>query len=351
MSKLILVPDILPNNLRIIRDMRGLTIKKVAEDLKIDRNFLSAVEVCGKNFSGKTTIRAMKYYDITFYQMYDVKGTRILPYVFYEPIELACSIKIDITDDKAEYDSEKELLENISFTSKEIKKAIEEVINMEYKKVGKVDNYVVNKKYLDNNVMILEVSVDYLEQKTEQREFHINFVENENKQLEDMLRFRGFPLTIEKQTINIDGINAKIEDDMIIFNRKYKFSISDDPKEYIELNEISLDDSRIKVERKRNKIVSVSFNSVRREINNLKAIRTLTNLSIDEMHQSLGLSYNGYINLELGNQKISSKIMWRLVKMLKVPLELIINVDEYFDKYCQHDKKIRKPRNNDEDEA
>jgi len=163
------------------------------------------------------------------------------------------------------------------------------------------------------------------------------------------LRYRGFAPTIDKEEVKIDGINTRIENDIIIFNKPYKFANSDDLKDgYEELKEISVNDNRIIAEEKKDKIVSVTFKTVSQAINNLKAIRTLINASIEDMHGALGLGYNGYINLELGNQKISSKIMWRLVNMLKVPLELIINIDKYYDKYCQHDKKIRKPRTEEE---
>jgi len=352
LSELIIVPDVLPNNLRVIRDMRGLTVKQVAEDLKIDRNFLSAVEVENKNFSGKSTIRAMKYYDITFNQMYDVKDKRVLDYSYNKEqlIALKCEIKFDIADEISVYNSEEELLNNIEFNDKQINDELGRYIKNKYNKKGHIESYYIHNKYINENYIILEADVEYIEITdeiiTEKREFDVNFVDNENKELARMIKYKGFAPTIDKEEVKIDGLNAKIDNDTIIFNKTFKFANSNDLKDgFEESSEIGIDDKRITLEKKRNKIVSVSFRVVDKEINNLKAIRTLINASIEDMHDALGLSYNGYINLELGNQKISSKIMWRLVNMLRIPLELIINVDKYYEKYCQHDKKIRKPRN------
>ncbi|MCD5414075.1 MAG: helix-turn-helix domain-containing protein [Clostridiales bacterium] len=77
------------------------------------------------------------------------------------------------------------------------------------------------------------------------------------------------------------------------------------------------------------KLKSLPLNIIKKKANNLKLLRELSKLSVVELAKSIGLSYSAYINLESGNQKISTKIMWRLVKKFKVPLELIINVDEY----------------------
>lgn len=347
MGRAILVPKILPNNLRIIRDMRGLTVKKVAEDLKIDRNFLSAVEQEYKNFSGKTTIRAMKYYDITFYQMYDVKDTRKLECVYLEdePTEFDFSIEIDISEELEQYSSEKELLEEIKIDDSEIEKEILRQLKDRDLK-GEVDNYLVKEKYIQDNKLYLNVTADILKQVEGIKEFDINFSKNENKELTQMLRFTGFALNSDKKTIKINGLDAKLENDYIVFNNPLKIleTPKTDPKKYEELDKININDKRIKLNKKNDKIISVTLNVAEPQINNLKEVRTLMHYSIEDMHQALGLSYNGYINLELGNQKISTKIMWRLVQFLKVPLELIINVDEYYKKYCQHDKKIKKPR-------
>ena len=102
--------------------------------------------------------------------------------------------------------------------------------------------------------------------------------------------------------------------------------------------DVNDEDIDVKFDKESGRPLSVKFRSVRHDVNNFKQYRILQRMSLKEMHTSVGLSYNGYINLELGNQKISSKIMWRVCKKLKVPLESIVNVDEYFERFCKHTK-------------
>ncbi len=362
--KKILVPDILPNNLRIIRDMRGLSLKEVADALKIDRNFLSAVEVENKNFSGKTTIRALKFYDISFYKMYDVKEKRVASVTDYFDNIFRTTLSFDTYDLfngnlKLSDEKQAQSIINIALTEKlEQLKENNLIINSinNVAKKNKVEGTyeefnIIGSSYKDNKVY-LDLEVTFKEKRTEEREFDINFVRNENLQVSDMLRYRGFPEVIRVIEKDIDGETIKIDGNAVKLDKPYKLPKGDNIKKYTEKDTISLSDKNLKIkyDEVTNEPVSIKFKAIKPEMNNLKAIRTLLNISIEEMHKSLGLTYNGYINLELGNQKISTKVMWRLVSKLNIPLELILNIDEYYEKYCEVYSKKKDANESEDDE-
>jgi transcriptional regulator with XRE-family HTH domain len=353
--KKILVPDILPNNLRIIRDMRGLSLKEVADALKIDRNFLSAVEVENKNFSGKTTIRALKFYEISFYKMYDVKEKRVTNVTDYFDNIFRTTLSFDPKDLlNGDFKlSDEEYMKNIINVAltEELEQLKENnlIINSinkiakKSKVKGTYEKFdLIGSSYKDNK-LYLDLEVTFKEKRTEELEFDINFVINENLQLADMLRYRGFPEVIRVIEKDIDGEVIRIEGNVVHLDKPYKLPKGDNIKKFAEKDTIDLSDKNLKIKysEETNEPISIKFKAIKPDMNNLKAIRTLTNISIEEMHKSLGLTYNGYINLELGNQKISTKVMWRLVNKLNVPLELILNIDEYYEKYCDVSVKVK----------
>lgn len=336
MYQKILVPDLLPNNLKVIREMRGYSVKSLAEGLMIDRNFLSAVETETKNFSGKTNVRALKLLNINFYQMYDVKEKRVLP----------------VTDSYITTYTDKFVLDRVFLGKPSISDngTINEaamVVAIENYRIlrnfpGKFTEYNILDKYMENDKLSVIAEVSFVNQEVRMTEFDINFVANENHKLAEILLYRGYPETLTIREELIDGEYAKIVGNKIVFANSFKIPRDDSLANFSIINEFDIDDPYITVKQEKGVPFSVKFKCVRPEINSLRAIRTIENLSIDEMHQSLDLSYNAYINLEQGNQKIGTKIMWKLVEKLKLPLELIINIDEYYEKFCKNDKKIVK---------
>ncbi|MBO8160589.1 MAG: transcriptional regulator [Thermosipho sp. (in: Bacteria)] len=338
----ILVPDALPNNLRAIRDMRGLTVKQVAEDLKIDRNFLSAVEMEKKNFSGKTTIRVLKYFNINFYKVYDVRDRRVLPVTDYVSKDIRpITLVFDLSEEEIkQYPSVEEVLRNVNINETAIMEQIQS--NLKNRKLeGKVDGYTILHKEIVGNKMYLKVDLDYKELETREYEFDINFLENEDRRLTEMLKYRGFDDAINTIEEDVDGHKVRIEGDKVYLSQPFKIPKGDSVNDYYVTDVLDIEDVTVIEDTKKRKN-RIKFKAITKELNNLKAVRTLTRLTIQEMHTALGLSYNGYVNLEQGNQKISSKVMWRLVKMLRVPLEVIINVDEYYERFCTHYKISKK---------
>ena len=93
--------------LKQIRQIRGLTLQEAAQKLDIHPFFLSSVENGKNNLSGKSTMNILHFFDISFEQLYDIKKTLTLDYVeektkkttveiiLSEPEILSNSIKIE----------------------------------------------------------------------------------------------------------------------------------------------------------------------------------------------------------------------------------------------------------------
>ena len=101
-------------------------------------------------------------------------------------------------------------------------------------------------------------------------------------------------------------------------------------------------DGKIKITKnKEGEIETVNFISLEESMNNLKFIEKYLeknkNINIAKIPEYLGLSVPGYSNLVHGNQRISTKVMWRMVKLFEVPLELILNTKRYMEEMYELD--------------
>lgn len=353
MYEKVLVPDCLPNNLRAIREMRGYSVKDLASDIHIDRNFLSAVEQQCKNFSGKTTITTLAKLGINFYRMYDVNETRVCQvtddfpvivekeFIFdFQSFIHACSSKNNKERVKDVFfiDIDKKILaENTLFNAK-----LEEVIQ-ENKHLDYFDFDLISKIKSEQNIA-LKVNFIFTKKEVRNVEFDIRFAENENIELTDELFSLGFNENIVTWEQLIDNEKVRIDGTKLILDSEYKIPRSEDINDYYITNELDLSNVIIKEEKDElrggHMFKYAKFKAIRPAINNLRILRNLLNLSIEEMHSYLGLKYAAYLNMELGNQKISLKTMWRLVYKFKIPLEVIVNVHEYYKRHCLFTKKI-----------
>lgn len=360
-----LVPNVLPNNLKVYRELlRTMSVKQLSDDLLIDRNFLTAVESNDKNFSGKTTVRYMKHFGINFYTMYDVQRKVVTDAVGKDYYRADGTLVIDLNEIKS----------NCEDNMKMINATNDEVIDYLINKSGIIERQVKEKSrelasriineeeftldfileefsVLNVNIASTQINIglNLLFKKSyliKNHEFDINFAKNEDKELKRMLIRMGYAETIATLDYDIDGTNIKIIDNKVILDGEYKIPNSE--KNFrdnfyltnvldIKKKEAGLE---IKTDSEGNPI-KARFRAIRPEVNNFKEFRTIARKDIDQMHHDIGLSKNGYVNLELGNQLISSKIMWSICKELKVPLELIVNINEYNIRFCKH-KKIEK---------
>lgn len=267
----ILVPDVLPNNLRAVRELKGLSLKDLAEVLLINKNFLGTVEAWEKNFSGKTTIRTLKVMGISFYQLYNI---------------------------------------------------------------GRKGSFLVTMPGREDPV---EVELD------------INLSRDENIRAADLLANKGFAENIITWEEEFDGKVVRIENGIVYLDKEYKIPVSDNLEDFEMVDSFLLDDKRKKLiyDKDNDSVpVSVRFKAIRPSLNNLEKIRKILKISVEQISFALDLDTNAYLQLEKGNRRATLKIMWKLVRYLKLPLELIINVDEYYERFCKNDTRIIKTRNN-----
>jgi transcriptional regulator with XRE-family HTH domain len=332
----IYVPDVLPNNLRVIREMRGISLKDAAEGISVDRNFLSGVEQETKNFSGKTMIKTLMFYNINFYRMFDVQEKRSLDVTDDFPIIICKSLRLNKESLNTNFINidEKFLSDNAFFVSLK-----EQIIN-EFKTKEKDLEYKITDKRTVEECIEIDIEFSIAQQQKRTIEFDINFTANENSELVNLLNYKSFNDGIVTFSQLVDNKNVYIKDNFVYFDTEFKIPRANDINDYYVTNKLSLDEVEIKDIKdyvREKTFTYVRFKAIRQEINNLKFLRTITNTSIDELRKMLGLSYNIYLNLELGNQKLSTKTAWRLVSYFKVPLELIINIDEYYFRNCKYE--------------
>lgn len=321
------VPDILPNNIRAIRLMRRKNLKEVADDLMINPNFLGTVETQKNNLSGKSTIRFMKYFNVNFYQLYDIESKIVLPYT---DESVKKNINVDVILNAKALSSEPEVIED-----EILKELLKNNIS------NQIYSYKILKKQKTSkpNYYLCTIEVELIEQIQKEMEFDINFFRDTDVELAKVLSNRGFKEQIE--TIQKDSNEIIIKKDRIILDKPYK--ILSFNNKFIEKAELNLNNDKIKLLKdEKGDIVSIEFMALEPEINCLKFIEKYKNLDPKKIHTALNLTYNGYTNLVNGNQKISTKVMWRMVKLFKVPLELMINIDKYNDKFCKKNDFITK---------
>lgn len=285
MVSLIETPDILPNNMKILRIMRGKTITDIAKALSLYPSYISVVENCKSSISSITAFKLMNYLNVNFEQFFDMKQTMRLPFTVecYENVLVSLNINkcyIEITQPQ-----------NMIY--------IEEALNIELKNKGiegKIDAFEVkDKKQIDEILLDVTFDVRLLKQQQIEKEFNINLLSDINYELFLKLNEMGFT---RKKVIPIDDI----KEDLINLIEKAKLKT----KEF-----------------------EVSYEAM----NNIEIIQEHLDLSSQEVQTALGITEKTYEKIINGSQKLPLKVLWRMVALFKVPLELIINIPLYMENF------------------
>lgn len=333
------IPKTIPNKLKQIRQIRGLTLQEAAKGLKIHPFFLSSVENGKNNLSGKSTMNVLHFFNVSFEQLYDMKKVLLLDYVE----ESRKQVIVEIVLDKSEtYSSPLEIEQKI------LEELHEKDIGVQTGTQVYTYNIIETKETLKPGKILCKINVELILQKTLKKEFDINFFRDSNIKLVELLLEKGF--SEQPYNIRLDKNDFKIIGDKIHLNKKYKIetdegftfidevdiseTINSGNKKYVGL------DGEIKVIRNESdEIIAMTFIALEEEINNIKFIEDYyekyENFDNTKIPELLGLSASGYSNLVHGNQKISTKIMWRMVKLFRVPLETILNIKKYANKVYQ----------------
>lgn len=318
---MIKTPDILPNNLRVIREMKDKTTDETAQALGLNRSYISVLENNKANMSGKTAIAIMQYFDVNFYQLFDMEKDMELDYTIKKLTDNI--LYLTVPKDKVEVLKIKDinLMEALEFIKEGLlKKGIDEDIH-EFEYIKQSDSEI-------EGMVTVTMKVTTSRDKVLTETFNIDFANEIDSNLFEALVHRRFKETKE---IILKRNDFSIEDGLIVLNKHYdivKNNIIENT------NTIDLKSGLCKVNVDKNdEIVTISFNAQVENLYNIKFIENYLNLKQDVTESELGISNNGYINIVNGNQKISTKIMWKLVKLFKVPLEYIVNINLYSEKF------------------
>ena len=336
-NKAIPVPKILPNNLKQIRQIRGLTLQDAANILNIHPFFLSSVENGKNNLSGKITMNVLHLFDVSFEQLYDVRKELELDYIE----EYKDTVTVDVILNKSEIEENPIKIEE---------KILDELLKKNINAQVYTYEIVEKKETFKSDMYLCTINLELVTQKIKKRKFDINFFRDSNIELTEILLERGF--LEQPQNIRLGKDKFKVVDHNIYLNREYKISADGQYNstnkiyigdfKHVNGNKYSNSDGSIKLYKSEEDDINlISFTALEEDMTNLKFIENYyekhENLDKTKIPELLGLSVPGYSNLLHGNQKISTKVMWRMVKLFRVPLELIINIKKYTEEIYQID--------------
>jgi len=253
--EMIRTPDIIPNNLRNIREMKGKTMDETATALGINRSYMSILENAKANMSGETALKIIEYFDSSFAALFGQQGVMKLPYTT-ETLKTQPT-KILLT--KEEYQQ---------FQAGDIIKAVK-LVEQEFKKldlpIDLADIEEISSEPVDgSNKVIVSIKATISEPTEVIGEFDMNLTSNMDLDLYRALKDKDF---------------------------------------------------------KNNEYFNVYF------------IENFLGIDKEQVQEAIGLTEKGYYEIFEAEKKISVKLMWRLVKFFKVPLEMIMNVDLYKKKF------------------
>ncbi|MCK9470662.1 MAG: helix-turn-helix transcriptional regulator [Bacilli bacterium] len=344
MINVIIIPDIIPNNIKQLRSLRELTIEDLAKGTDLTYSFIQAVENNKANMSGITALKIMEFLDANFYQVFDISKTITLPYskeiydIIYEEIDV-----------KKEY-----LYLNNSRNIIHIEESIDKILqkkNIE----GKVYRFKIIKTVdKTDDMSSAYIEIELLKQVYEEKEFDINFLKEINYELFEHLNNKGFNdkkriLLTKSGDYKIDGDYVYILKENLIKKGKPIRNIKKLNKKEVKIKKgnplkkenpmkiikrINKKHTKIKYDKNKN-IKEISFYIKYQAINNIQYIQDCLKLTNNEVCKALDISRATYNSIKTTNQRLSIKLMWKLVKLFRVPLELIIDIPLYIKTYQQ----------------
>lgn len=309
------VPDILPNNLKHIKNMRNKTSDNIAEATGLKNSYISILEHNKTNMSGISAISLMNYLDVNFYQLFGFEEPQVLPYTTEKLKVIKLETLIDANILKNEEDNLYLIDEIISSELKKTYKFTQEEGIKEYK--------ISNKIPTDNkDKFLVEFEITLIVKDTEMKEFNMNFLEEIDANLFKLLSTKGFN---EIKKIRIPNTDFEVINDTIHFNKNYIYY----SKEY-DLDNTKIDNPNINIIYDNNGAISyIEMNVPIDNLYNIEFAQKYLDIDMQDMLNMLDISRYGYLAIIKGQQKLPLKFMWRLVKLFKVPLEVLVNIPLY----------------------
>ena len=252
---MIRTPDIIPNNLRNIREMKGKTMDETATALGINRSYMSILENAKANMSGETALKIIEYFDSSFAALFGQQGVIKLPYTT-ETLKTQPT-KIVLTKEEYKQFQEGDIIKAVKLVEQEFKKLD---LPIDLADIEEISSEPVD----GSNKVIVSIKATISEPTEEIGEFDMNLSSNMDLDLYRALKDKEF---------------------------------------------------------KNNEYFNVYF------------IENFLGIDKEQVQEAIGLTEKGYYEIFEAEKKISVKLMWRLVKFFKVPLEMIMNVDLYKKKF------------------
>lgn len=250
---MIKTPDILPNNLREVREWKNKDTEETAIALGVNRSYISILENSRANMSSSLALSIMDYLDCTFAQLFDMNKVMSLEFSTEKYSERITKIIVN----------EKELTDFHNDNIIDVVKMLEKELS-QYNLPGQIHKIEeISSEEITPEKILLTIRVIIVDTVTEVLDFDLNISEDMNVDLYKTLQKRGFE---EEELFSVHFI-----------------------EEYL-------------------------------------------GISREDTQRAIGLSEEGYYEVLSGEKRIPVKIMWRLVKYFKVPLEYIMNVELYRNK-------------------
>ncbi|UYZ38968.1 helix-turn-helix transcriptional regulator (plasmid) [Clostridium beijerinckii] len=330
------VPKILPNNLELIKLNYGISTIEIAQSIGLNRNFVGNVAKEKANFSGVSVIKLIKHFNIPFNLLYSVnKEVSYAENIFKRYI---CIFQLDRYESYENSDLDMAAIGDIAGETYKtfIVKMIKEIDTnaLTFTDEDRSENFssdliryneiVSNLNYDFNNYKYVALAYETVNDTNITR--YINLQENIDV---DLIRYlNNIPFTTNKlKIVSVPKKEVKNEDDYYKLPQQYPILMD---------NEIILSD-KIKKSNCVEKRSSIEFNILSEKIENmtkLNYLREYKKYSIKDMANKLNLSEETYLAIEKGYQKLSAQTMWKIELELGVLLDTVLNIDEYYKKYC-----------------
>ncbi|WP_315069204.1 helix-turn-helix transcriptional regulator [uncultured Clostridium sp.] len=339
------IPKILPNNFELIKQNYGISNNDIAKALSLNSKFIDKVCKQEANFSGLSVIKFIKNFNIPFNLIFNVN--KEVGYLEETYKRYICIIKVD---KKIKYETEEQQKDlNGKIVSEVLEKSIfpqdsdcfvkfllkVENNTLNYSKKIKSDNYnsdlskyqefVNNQQYDYLNFNYFALCYEIVENNA------VTQFINLNKNFDiDLIRFLDskpfFNQKLKIETIPKESLN--LEDDTYILPKKYLFFKNDT---VVKLDRIKKSDC---IEKRKNIEIMV-VPSTANQLSKFKYLREYKNFTIKDMAEKLCVSEDTYSAIERGYLKISAQLMWKIELEFGILLEYLLNIDEYYDKYCK----------------
>lgn len=343
------VPNIIPNRLEKIFPLLHVSKSELSSDLDIQMPYLNSVFKNKATFSGKTTFKLLKKYNLSFKLVYYVEE-------FDQELDnehmFNLILVINTKDNKLEELSENEHIKLIYDILKKYENDEKVVILplIVFSKILK-EKDKLNLKLTDEDVLNAgQKNIKLCLESLNGSDINRDLI------TDNCYFFSAKIKKIEKEKIKIKQENLDANLTKLMFELPYRKVTS----ESILLSDAKFNSNNELILDKENEVLThngaMNINLVKPEdyiltkssvkyylykedkvINKLKAYRLIKKLSADEMSEKLGITKETYRLIEQGRQMLSTHIMWRIETKLNVLLESILDIDSYYELFCKEE--------------